>query len=248
MKTLKAAFLAVAMTLLFSSAHNVWAGGRETGQNKFSVASGTNTTVWIDSTSALNMPDGIVSKHETFVNPIVSSGGVITVIISTLALQQSNTTFITGMINPKHPQAIIAKFDVPLIGVSTFTLRTTMTIVGVGAQGQSIRERVQVSTTWAASNNAFLSISSITFNAFDTSISSDSATVFINVGSTATFGLAGNIGKSVDVYGAKAWNVSITSSTANSTFDTFKLTGTNITLATFETWYRDTKSSPPRPK
>jgi hypothetical protein len=130
-------------------------------------------------------------------------------------------------------------------------LITTATVRGVTARGETITETVNGvnDSSFKVTNNAFAKITSISFSALNSiAVTTETATVYLNVGSTGTYGLAGNLSASDDFYKAKAWNVDATSVTVNTTYDTWSYPANVSGLSTTDLWYRDTTSAPVKPR
>lgn len=207
----------------------------------------------LSTTGQMTMPDGITTKHELFASlPAISTRGVLGVTVTTTTLKAQGTTYTTAFITqPSYPQGLTFRVELAT-RVQASNIITTVTVTGVTARGETITEVINGvnDSSWKKSNNAFASVSSFTFSALNSIVASNEvATVYLSVGSTGTYGLAGNLSGSDDSYKIRAWQVNASSITIDTDYDTASfpasaaINGTNL-----EVWYRDTTSAPVKPR
>ena len=208
----------------------------------------SNTVAAIGSNGQLNMQDGLVTNHETcqITSSISINAVFVTPALATATLIAGDTTYTGGFTNPNYPHALtfVLQFSSASPYLSNGT--STATIVGVSAKGEVITETVYVTTNIGKSNNAFATVSSMTFLAIS-SVPINALHGRYYVGSTTTYGLDGSIETANDVFKVRAWGIDASSVTANATYDTISFPP-NSAPSPFDVWNRNTRSAPPRPK
>lgn len=248
-KTL-AALVAVMGLFLFGQralADNV--SDRVTDIETWEVGGASNTVVAISSVGQIVAQDGVTTNHETCQMVLsVSTNAVFkTPDLSTTSLVAGDTTYTVGFTQPPYPHGLTLSLWITGIpAVVSARAISTATVVGTTARGDTVREIVYVSTALTKTNNAFATISSVTFSAV-TTVPVNSANLNYYIGSTTTFGLAGHIETTDDVVKTRAWGVNATSITYSPSFETL-IYPTQSNPSTFDSWYRNTRSAPPRPK
>ena len=251
------AFMAAGLAyLLASPVHALGDNVSDQGSDiaTWQVRAGSNSAVAISSTGQLNSPDGLLTQHEHWTIMTFSTTNVLRPIIATATWVQSSTSFVNGptnlalgVLSPPNPVALTAAIWLNL-GTATSTICSTMTITGVTAKGERITFSMRITTTPTVTGPAFATVSSITFSAMEAStITVMADTAFMAVGSTSTYGLAGNIENVDDVVKMKAWTVDASSFTFDLGNDTARFPNGGA-ASPVEAWYRNTRSAPPRPK
>ena len=256
MKPLNSAFKAAVLACLLAcaAAPAAWANNISTKtKNMWSLEfpnGSTNTAIALDEHGRLNMQDGIVSDVDIFDPVAFTTNSVFNVRIPTGTLVRSATTFVPSDItDPPEPMALDIRIWTPNSS-STSTFIATMTIKGIDAQGQAVTELIKITTTSIVTNNAFVTISSVTISTANAAFGDGvQAGFFVVAGATSTFGLSGDIHTTSDVYGATAFGVETTSFTAVPVYNTVRLSNPNDGMATRVRFrFRKVSSSPVRPK
>ena len=246
MKKYAVLFLA---TILFSVSKAIAAPGDIEAWN---FKATTNPAVQISSDGRFRMTDGIMCQKVIYTNPTVSTNGVLNVEVATSVLRAQGTTYAMGpfITQPINPQALTLRHWTNLES-STSTTQSTATVYGLTAMGRSVSEQVIVTTNTARTKQAFLSITSITYQAFDSwPGTSTTPNMYLVVGATDSIGLPFGIVQTSDVYKVVAFGVDSSSwTTTAGNANTLNFTaGMRGITTTIEVWGRETKSPYPRPK
>lgn len=251
MNKLKIALFSVGvMFLAFGHAHSYTKEQHKLDIVTYNFKGSTNTAVAISSTGRLNMTDGIVNIVDrigkpiftgmitpgavdtgtaSFITATVSTFAYISQSISTTVLSAQGTTYITSK-NGDFRQSVFYPYALTFalwsqLSNATHTFITTATIVGVSSIGEDIRERVRVTSTPAVSKYGYIKITSITYSATVAMATSPTvSTMYLVVGTTATYGLSNDIEQSSDVFKVNSYGVDFSSYSVNSDFNTIKLT------------------------
>lgn len=264
MKRITQALLVVAL-LAFGSAGRVLAvnttGNANISKPQTDIATwkhkgSSHTALALSNTGQLNMPEGLIARHEVIgnlqtISVYQSSAGVFEFNSTTTTLVAGATTFtnrghfrqpLFAQVLALHVALDTAAFTYVIGQVSTVTL------AGYNARSEVIRETLLVSTTLVFTSNAFLVVSSVTFSSFTvTSVSSETPNVFLRIGSTYTYGLALDVETSRDISRVSLFNSDWNSYTLNTQYDTIRVSSAaTLTGDRFHIYGRDTRSPTPR--
>jgi hypothetical protein len=209
----------------------------------------TTPAVAISSAGVLEVTDGINIQRDIFISPALSRTAVANITISSVILARQGTTYINTdsvITQPGYP--VVLTFELyDLVGGSTQTFKSTVTVVGINACGATVNENLSVTRFSSKTVNAYLKVSSITWGTVDTWASTDAVNVYLVVGTTGTFGLSSVISRTDDVYKVRAFGVDSTTYTVSVAYGTVGYTGHMEGLVTnVEVWSRNVKSAPPR--
>jgi hypothetical protein len=196
MRIINSALTAALVAVLFTGALNAGAPRKIVN---YAIDASSQSALYIDNAGVLGVPAGLVTIHETITAPpTCSTIAYLNMVVSTTQMVSAGTTTVSFLSQPVYPSALsfVLYLDTRSFDTSVYAGQySTVTIRGIDAQGYNRTERIAVSTHMLTSNYAYSSISSMTFSPFATAFagSSETSRVYINVGSTATYGLANDI-------------------------------------------------------
>lgn len=256
---MKKLFPALLVTFALLAAKSVWATSDNVSPPESDIvtwqhAGATNTAVAISSEGRLNVPSGLMTVHEHFETlPAISTIAYLDVRITTTILRAQNTAYTSAtgeIVHPKYPNALT--FSIRYASIPVYTdIISTVQVNGVDAQGRTITEIVPGlrMNNVLVSSNAFAKISSVTFSKLNSlAVTSETATMCLTIGSTGTYGLAGNLNNTDDFYKAISWGINATSITVRTDFNTWSFPANVTGVATTDIWYRNSASAPPKPR
>ena len=189
---------------------------------------------------ALEVTGGIVNAPEVFFDiptastiAYINGGAGTSGTVSTTTLVAAGTSYTLALgdySNTGDPRNITCQIWFEA-GASTTAVVGTLSIIGTDQRGNAVTESMSVSTTAAAGNYAYSSITSMALSV--TSISPIAGNVaWVNIGTGVKIGLANNLTSTADILKVNEGTAATTTYTANTTYNT--ITFVNAPNATRE--------------
>lgn len=192
------------------------------------IGASSDIALGVSSQGIVYNTEGLVNVREAFVYLTApSTFNVVSLVVTTTSLTAAPTYFwgtsgnsIQRITQPRFPSPIIFKVDFQS-GQSTQVFKATATVSGTDSTGSSRTVHVQISSHVASTGYAYTYISTITIGVFNTTGPHNNGVAYLSFGTTNQIGLANDILSPGDVYAAWENNVSQSSITANSDYNTW---------------------------